>query len=96
MTKKLTYGLLLAAVLSAGCTQVDENPEWNPQNEYPPWTYDAPFYYRPTEELAATEIIGPGIPVFYSSSPRVFIKHPAGSQPTGEPRVAVWCSTTEK
>ncbi|HUT59209.1 MAG TPA: hypothetical protein VNA25_15275 [Phycisphaerae bacterium] len=93
MSTKLAFPLTLAAILVAGCTQLDENVEWNPKADYPPWAYDAPFYYRPSEELPIGEVIGPGIPVYYSSYRDVLVKHPAGTQPTGEPRVAVWCST---
>lgn len=92
MTTKLAIWLALAAILAAGCTQPDENVEWNPQADYPPWTYDAPFYYRPSEEMPVAEVIGPGIPVYYSAHKDVLVRHPVGAQPTGEPRVAVWCS----
>jgi len=85
--------LVLAAAFAAGCTQVDENPAWNPQVDYPDWTYDAPFYYRPTEDLQVAETIGQGIPVYYSRNDSFFIRHPGGCQVNGEPRVVVWSSS---
>ena len=90
--------LLLTAVLLCGCTQVDENPEWNPKANYPPWAYDAPFYYRPTEDLEVAEMVeadtGP-IPVYYARTEYFFIKHPGGCQVTGEQRIAVWASADQ-
>ncbi len=92
--------LALATALIAGCVQVDENPDWDPR-QLPGWTYDAPFYCRPTEELKVIETIsdettGNTIPVYYSRSEYFFIRHPGGYQVTGVPRVAVWCSVGEE
>lgn len=88
-------GVLMAMALVSGCTQVDENPHWNPQAHYPPWAYDAPFYYRPSEDMKVVEMIetaaGP-IPVYYARTEYFFIKHPGGYQVSGEPRVAIWSS----
>ncbi len=83
---------VLSVVLLAGCTQVDENPDWNPKVDYPGWAYDAPFYYRPTEELKPLENVGQDIGVYYTRNEYFFIRHPGGSQVDGAPRVAVWCS----
>lgn len=84
--------LIFAAVLVGGCMQVDENPQWAPQADYPAWTYDAPFYYRPTEEMQVAETVGEGIPIYYSRIEHFFIRHPGGYQLNGTPRVAVWSS----
>jgi len=84
--------LLLLAAVTAGCTQKDTNPDWNPQADLPSWTYDAPFYYRPSEDLKVVETIGQGIPVYYPRTKYFFIKHPGGCQVNGVPRVAVWAS----
>ena len=89
-TMILVAGLGLAA--SPGCTQADENPGWNPSGDLPAWTYDAPWYYRPTEELVAQETIGDGIPIYYTSDGNVFLAHPQGAQITGVPRIGVWVS----
>jgi len=94
--RKLTL-LLLAVALVGGCTLQDENPNWNPKADLPAWAYDAPFYYRPTEDLKPLEVVGrPGIPIYYTNTEYFFVLHPGGYQPTGEPRVAVWCSTDEE
>jgi len=85
----------IAAALVAGCQQIDENPHWNPMADYPPWTYDAPFYYRPSAEAQPVESVGKGIDVYYSRSDYFFAKHPGGCQLTGSPRIAVWFSTDE-
>jgi len=88
-------GLLLTLALAlapAGCQCKDENPLWDPPEEHPSWTYDAPFYYRPSEELAAVERTGPDIPVYYPACRRFFIKHAGGYQLPGVPRVGVWFS----
>ena len=87
--------LCIAAATIAGCQQVDENPHWNPKAEYPPWTYDAPFYYRPSAEAQPVESVGKGIDVFYSRNGHFFAQHPGGAQLTGSPRVAVWFSIDE-
>ncbi|MDY6913843.1 MAG: hypothetical protein SVT52_05245 [Planctomycetota bacterium] len=89
---RLAGWLVLTVALVSGCTLVDENPNWNPKADYPAWTYDAPFYYRPTEDLKVVETVGSGIPVYYSRSEYFFIRHPGGSQVVGGPRVAVWSS----
>ena len=87
--------LILGVAFLAGCMQVDENPKWNPKAEYPAWAYDAPQYYRPTEDLQVAETLGDGIPVYYTRSEYFFVRHPGGYQLTGESRVAVWCSTDQ-
>ena len=85
--------LILAGVALGGCTQADENPKWNPQADLPSWTYDAPIYYRPSEDLPVTETLGQGIPVYYTHQEYFFIRHPGGYQVNGEPRMGVWYST---
>jgi len=86
---------IAAAAIIGGCQQVDENPHWNPAVEYPAWTYDAPFYYRPSAEQKPVETVGKGIDVYYCRNDHFFARHPGGSQLTGDPRVAVWFSTDE-
>ncbi len=85
--------LILAGAVLVGCTQPDENPKWNPQADLPDWTYDAPMYYRPSEDLPVVETIGEGIPVYYTRQESFFIRHPGGYQVNGDPRMAVWYST---
>jgi len=92
---RATFKLLLLAVLAAGCTQVDENPQWNPQASFPPWAYDAPYYYRPAEELEPAETLADGVEVYFTRSRQVFVRHPDGYQVNGVPRMAVWYSTDE-
>lgn len=87
-----TWGSIICVAAIVGCVQVDENPDWNPRADYPSWTYDAPWYYRPTEELKALETVCDGVPVYYASGEYFFIRHPSGSQLPGVPRVSVWCS----
>jgi len=91
---RIKYLVVFAATL-VGCMQVDENPNWNPQADFPPWCYDAPYYYVPTEELMAVESIGNGIPVYYTNQEYFFIRHPAGGQVSGEPRVGLWYSVSD-
>ena len=92
--REMTW-LCIAAAAVTGCQQVDENPHWNPKANYPAWTYDAPFYYRPSAEAQPYESVGKGIDVYYSRSRHFFVKHPGGCQLTGAPRVAVWYSIDE-
>jgi len=87
--------LCIAAAVVTGCQQIDENPHWNPSADYPSWTYDAPFYYRPSAEAQPVEQVGKGINVYYSRSDYFFAQHPGGCQLTGSPRVAVWFSIDE-
>ena len=87
--------LCIVVATAAGCQQSDENPHWNPRANYPAWTYDAPFYYRPSAEAQPVESVGKGIDVFYSRSNYFFAQHPGGCQLTGSPRVAVWFSIDE-
>ena len=87
--------LCIAAAIVTGCQQVDENPHWSPATDYPAWTYDAPFYYRPSAEAQPVESVGKGIDVYYSRSGYFFARHPGGCQLTGSARVAVWFSTDE-
>ncbi len=82
-------------LVTPGCMLVDENPEWNPK-ELPDWTYDAPWYYRPAEDLPVKEAIGPEeIPIYYSCTKEFYVVHPGGTQIDGAPRIAVWVSTDE-
>ena len=90
---RATLKLLLLAAVTAGCTQVDENPKWNPQASFPPWAYDAPFYYRPAEELEPAETLTDGVEVYFTRAEQVFVRHPGGHQVNGVPRMAVWRST---
>ncbi len=87
--------MMLTLALLAGCTQVDENSKWNPRADYPPWAYDAPFYYRPTEDIKPFENIGPDIPIYYTNNSYYFIKHPGNCQLAGVARVAIFCSLDE-
>ena len=86
--------LVLLVVCLGGCTVSDENPDWSPKSDYPSWTYDAPFYYRPTEDLSPLETVGEGIPVYYTRHDYFFLRHPAAYQVNGEPRLAVWHSAS--
>jgi hypothetical protein len=83
---------VVVAACVAGCTQQDENPAWAPESDYPSWAYDAPFYYRPTEDLRVVETVGEGVPVYHTRDELFFVKHPRGYQLTGVPRVSVWAS----
>jgi len=87
--------LMLSAAFLVGCTVTDENPNWNPKAEYPAWAYDAPHYYHPTEDLEVAEVVGDGMPVYYTRSDYFFIRHPGGCQLIGVPRVAVWSSSDQ-
>ena len=87
-----TLCVVMLALTIAGCQATDTNPKWDPQAEYPPWAYDAPFYYRPSEDLPVAEVRGDGIPVYYTASRQFFIRHANGNQPPGTPRLAVWYS----
>jgi hypothetical protein len=84
--------LVAVLVLLTGCTQVDENPKFNPSAELPPWAYDAPLYYQPAEDLPQQETIGNGIGVYYTRERSFFIRHPSNSQISGVPRVAIYYS----
>lgn len=87
--------LLLAVMVLAGCQVQDENTDWDPQADLPPWAYDAPFYYRPSEDLEMLETIGEDIGVYYTKDDYFFIRHPSGYQLTAGPRVGVWFSADE-
>ncbi len=87
--RQIIFTTVILAAAVGGCIQPDNNPDWDPQADMPGWTYDAPFYYRPSEELEVTEVVGDGIPVYYSYRDYFFIRHPGGSQVVGEPRVEV-------
>jgi hypothetical protein len=87
--------IIAVLLLLAGCTQVDENPKFNPSAELPSWVYDAPFYYQPPEDLPAAETIGDGIGVYYTGEKAFFIRHPGGCQIDGVPRVGVYYSTDQ-
>ena len=84
--------IITVLVLLAGCTQVDENPKFNPSAELPSWAYDAPFYYQPPQDLPALETAGDGIGVYYTRDQSFFVRHPGGCQLNGVPRVAVYYS----
>ncbi|MDY7009546.1 MAG: hypothetical protein SVV80_02190 [Planctomycetota bacterium] len=86
--------LLVLAIFIAGCEVQDENPNWNPTGDYPSWTYDAPYYYRPSEDLPVQEVVGEGIPVYYTDSNQYFVKHSTGYQAPGVPRLAIWYSVS--
>jgi hypothetical protein len=86
---------LILVMAAAGCQLQDENPHWNPKAQLQPWCYDAPWYYRPAEDLQPLETVGPGIPVYYVDNEYFFVKHPAGTQLNAAPRTAVWSSTDE-
>jgi len=90
-----TIWLAFAAALLAGCTQVDENPNWDPQADLPAWAYDAPFYYSPADELEMRETVADEIGVYYTRKQYFFIRHPSGYQLNGVPRMAVWFSPDE-
>ena len=87
-----TRWFILVGIVLSGCTQVDENPNWNPQADLPDWTYDAPVYYRPSEDLPVAETIGEGIAVYHTRQEYFFIRHPDGYQVNGVPRMAAWFS----
>ena len=89
--RRITW-LILAAMAIGGCQQIDENPDWNPQVDLPSWAYDAPIYYRPSEDLQMLETVGDDIGVYYSKSDYFFIRHPSGYQLTGGPRIGLWYS----
>ncbi|MCJ7543863.1 MAG: hypothetical protein MUP47_04740 [Phycisphaerae bacterium] len=84
--------IIAVLVLLAGCTQVDENPKFNPQAELPSWAYDAPFYYQPPQDLPALETVGEGVGVYYTRDESFFVRHPGGCQLNGVPRVGVYYS----
>jgi hypothetical protein len=84
--------IIAVLVLLAGCTQVDENPKFNPSAELPAWAYDAPFYYQPPQDLPALETVGEGIGVYYTRDSSFFIRHPGGCQINGVPRVGLYYS----
>lgn len=86
--------LMMLVLFVAGCEVQDENPNWNPQQDYKSWTYDKPCYYRPSEDLQVVEVVGAGIPVYYTDSKRFFVKHSTGYQVPGEPRLGIWYSTS--
>jgi len=90
-----TMWLAFALALLAGCQQADENPNWNPTADLPPWAYDAPFYYRPVQDLPVKECIDGEIAVYYTKDDYFFIRHPSGYQLNGVPRMAVWFSQDE-
>ncbi len=87
--------IIAVLLLLAGCTQVDENPKFNPSAELPSWVYDAPFYYQPSQDLPAVETIGDGIGVYYTGEKTFFVRHPGGYQIDGVPRVGVYYSTDQ-
>jgi len=89
---RTTLAWTVALLAATGCQLADENAAWDPAQDYPSWAYDAPFYYRPSEDLAVAETIGDGIPVYFSRHRLVYIKHPTGYQVTTVPRMAVWYS----
>ncbi len=86
--------VMILAMFIVGCEVQDENPNWDPRADYPSWTYDAPYYYRPSEDLPVREIVGAGIPVYYSDNNQFFVKHSTGYQIPGAPRLAIWYSNS--
>ncbi len=92
LTMRATIVLTVIAALLAGCELGDENPHFNPKQDYPSWTYDAPFYYRPSEDLKVSEVVGEGIPVYYTPAAAFYVKHTSGYTLPGDPRMALWCS----
>jgi hypothetical protein len=84
---------LVAGLAIAGCTAPDENPTWNPNEQYPPAAYNRPYYLAPVVEPQPTEKIGNNIPIYYMRDSLVFIKHPGGQQPCAEPQMALYYST---
>jgi hypothetical protein len=93
---KIVFAAVLAALAAGpGCQLTDENPNWAPTQDYPSWAYDAPFYYRPTDEPQPDEVTGDCIPVYHEDSHSLFIRHPGGHQLPGVPRMAVWLSDDE-
>lgn len=84
--------VLMACVALLGCTSPDENPSWNPPEQYPPPFYDRDFYLAPMVELEPTEKVGNNIPIYYSRDELVFIKHPDGQQPASPPRMGLFYS----
>lgn len=95
--RRLNWLILVAALAClAGCEVVDENPHWSPKADYPAWAYDAPWYYRPTQEMQPLEHIMAGqqkIPVYFTRSDSFFVVHPTGYQVNGDPRIAIWDSS---
>ena len=85
---------LVMAMFVTGCEVCDENPDWDPQSDYPSWTYDKPYYYRPSEDLPVAEVVGESIPVYYAGNKQFFVKHSSGYQVPGTPRLAIWHSTS--
>ncbi|HDY66107.1 MAG TPA: hypothetical protein ENH84_07755, partial [Phycisphaerae bacterium] len=83
---------LVAVWLLVGCTSSDENPDWDPQSEYPYWAYSAPIYYQPTEELKPQGKVGDNIPIYYPRDEMFFVPHPQGQQKDLHPYIAVWYS----
>ena len=92
---RATLWAVIGLAALAGCQVADENPNWNPTQDYPSWAYDAPFYYRPSGDLPVAETIGTDVPVYYTSKKLFFIKHPTGYQVLNVPRIAVWYSLDE-
>lgn len=89
--RTLTWTILIGA-LAAGCTVGNKTPASSLKDGYPAWMYDAPFYRRPSQDLPVLETLY-GIPIYHSPSDYFFIRHPAGCQAAGEPRVGIWYST---
>lgn len=89
---RTTLGTAAVLALLAGCTVTDENPGWSARQDYPAWAYDAPYYYRPSEELEVAEVVAGGVPVYFSNDRLFFVKHASGYQLPGVPRLGVWCS----
>lgn len=90
-----TAWVMMLAALASGCQPKDTNKNWNPETEYPAWAFDAPFYYRPVEDLPVIETLGNGIDVYYSPTPYFFIRHPGGAQTRGAPRLAIWTTNDQ-
>ena len=89
---RTTMLMTLALLAAGGCQLQDENPNWSPAGDLPSWAYDAPFYYRPSEDLAVAETVGNGVPVYFTRHRLFHVRHPNGTQVPTVPRVAVWYS----
>lgn len=90
--KTLWLMVLGLGLVFCGCQATDENPNWNPETNYPDWTYDKPIYTEPAVEPKPYETVANDIDVYYSRSDMFFIRHPNGKQPDVRPRTAVWFS----
>jgi hypothetical protein len=84
--------LAMSLVVLGGCQSQDENTNWDPDTNFPDWTYDKPVYTEPAVEPKPYETVANNIDVYYSRSDAFFIRHPNGKQGDTRPRTAVWYS----